>query len=532
VGEVGAQGKKLVLLRVPVIRKQELKYVITLGLIPSEISKILGQAGAPRGWSGLIVDGKGNVVTRTSEEFPSGAPASKAVLDAIAQLPEGFYRDRTSSGVDMEAVYRSLPGTSGWSVHFVIPAEALNAGVSQSLLLMVGGGAGSLALAAALALVIARDLAHRRRGEEARAALALHISEQRGALALKAADLGAWRWELDRHRVVASQRTLQLLKIAPTCMRETEAEWEEQHFLSVVDARDRAKLAAAVRRCVDAQDTMNTEFRVIRPDGHAHWFRATGRALHEDERLGPTVYGVLSDIHASKQAHAQQAHLLRRLAEARESEQRRIAREIHDQIGQTVTGLALGLKGLEQSLSSGGSKRDTLSQLHWVQVLAGEVGRDLHRVAADLRPVVLDDLGLFKAVSAYAVQWTRISGVEVDVQTVGTDANIPPDVSISVYRCIQEGLTNVVKHAAAQNVSIVLELNSDELRVVIEDDGRGFDNVRLTDPDPGATLPRLGLSGIRERLGLVGGSFNIETSRDSGTALFFQVPLQKSENDT
>lgn len=532
IGEVGqvrtASGQHLVPIHVPVMRDGNLKYVLTIGLVPSGITEILGHAGAPKGWVGAIVDGKGDIVSRTGKDkFTVGAPASAAIREAVERLPEGFYGGWTIDGAAVEAVYRMLPGTSKWSVHFGIPREALNAGVSRSFVLMAGGGLASLGLAAALAVFVARDLAQRRRDEEARAALALRVSEERGALALDAADLGTWRWDITHRKFIASERSRLLLDLSPSHAHEAEAEWNADQFLAAVHERDRARLASAIMHCAETHEPMDVEFRLMRRDGHFRWFRAAGRAVGGAEQT--TVHGVLSDIHARKQAEAERVHLLRRLTDAQESEQRRIARELHDQIGQTVTALSLGLKGLEQSLRANGCERDAGTQLRWVQTLAGEVGRDLHRVAADLRPSALDDLGLYKALAAHAAEWSRITGIKADVQALGNDSRLPPEISIAVYRCVQEALTNVVKHAAARNVSVVLEFRPDALRVVVEDDGRGFDSDMPAEGTREAARPRLGLSGIRERLALVGGSLNIESSRDAGTALFLQVPLPERE---
>jgi signal transduction histidine kinase len=245
------------------------------------------------------------------------------------------------------------------------------------------------------------------------------------------------------------------------------------------------------------------------------------------------LYGVIADIEPRKRAEAERLYLLRRLAEAQENEQRRIARELHDQVGQTVTGLSLGLRGLQETLDRRGAGEEVRSQLHWLQSLAAEIGRDIHRAAFDLRPTALDDLGLHKALVAYASDWSERYGIAADVQTFGFDGRLPAEVETVVYRVVQEALTNVLRHAQAQNVSIVLERRASQLRVVIEDDGKGFD------PEGGAEVTQaagneplqhpLGLSGIRERLALVGGAMNVESAPGAGTTLFVQIPLAPKE---
>ena len=167
--------------------------------------------------------------------------------------------------------------------------------------------------------------------------------------------------------------------------------------------------------------------------------------------------------------------MLRRLASAQEEEQRRISRELHDQIGQTVTGLSLGLKALEQGLTKGSNGEAAIEQVRWLGHLAAQIGRDIHRTASDLRPTAIDDLGIFKAIEAYVAEWQERYGIRVDIQTFGRDNSLPADVAAVLYRLVQEGLTNVLKHANASKVSIVLEKKSEGLALVLEDDGIGFD---------------------------------------------------------
>jgi two-component system sensor histidine kinase UhpB len=224
--------------------------------------------------------------------------------------------------------------------------------------------------------------------------------------------------------------------------------------------------------------------------------------------------------------------LLRRLAQAQEDERRHIARELHDQVGQTVTGLAFGLKGLEQGLES--ELRDDakalplLERVHWLRNLTAEVGRDLHRVAANLRPAALDDLGLEKALRTYAVDWSERYGISFDIQAIGSNSRLPAETETVIYRVVQEALTNVLKHASASFVSILLEFKGEYLRIIIKDNGHGFDAAAMLAENSALSadaVPHLGISGIRERLSLIGGSVMIESSPGAGTSLYVQVPV-------
>ena len=226
--------------------------------------------------------------------------------------------------------------------------------------------------------------------------------------------------------------------------------------------------------------------------------RASGRLSRLDEKNPDVVYGVIQDIDATKRAELERQQLLRRLSEAQENERRRIARELHDQIGQTGTGLLLGLKNLEQFLGARHKREVGLEKLHWLQGLARGIGRDIHQVASDLRPTALDDLGLYKALEAVCAEVRRRFGISVDFQSLGGRQRLGPDVEIAVYRAVQEAVNNVVKHAQARNVSVVVDRRATELRIVVEDDGNGFDLQEFSQSD--TRHSKLGLSLIPLRL--------------------------------
>ena len=175
---------------------------------------------------------------------------------------------------------------------------------------------------------------------------------------------------------------------------------------------------------------------------------------------------------------------------------------------------------------------DIRERVRWLQTLAGEIGRDIHRASVDLRPTALDDLGLPRALGALVADWSERFGVAVDVQVVGTaEPRLAAETETIVYRVVQEALTNVLKHARAGNVSIVFERRSDEVRIVVEDDGIGFDADGDHGPaDVGSHTPRphLGLSGMAERLGMIGGTLRIESEPGNGTALFIAIGLDIS----
>jgi signal transduction histidine kinase len=162
--------------------------------------------------------------------------------------------------------------------------------------------------------------------------------------------------------------------------------------------------------------------------------------------------------------------------------------------------------------------------LQRLQDLSDEIGREVHHIALELRPTALDDFGLHAALLNYVTEWSDRSEIEVDFHTGGLDKQrLPPQVETTLYRIVQEALTNVIKHAHAKRVSVILEHRPDHVLAIVEDDGEGFDTEAVM--NSASVDPRLGLLGMRERAALVGGTLEIETSPGSGTTVFVRIPL-------
>src|SRR6476620_3143319 len=220
---------------------------------------------------------------------------------------------------------------------------------------------------------------------------------------------------------------------------------------------------------------------------------------------------------------AKREALRRKLLHAQEEERRRIARELHDQMGQNLTALNVGLKSLldRQSRSVLGSRVQRL------QELASQTARDLHRVAVELRPAALDELGLVKAIRALIETWSARYRIDVDFEAGQYKAaGISSEIETTLYRIIQEALNNVSKHSGATRVALILRRTEEQVQAIIEDDGRGFD-ARVTSQSRNGS-GRLGLLGIQERLGIVGGNFKIESAPQHGATLFVRIPIFKA----
>jgi signal transduction histidine kinase len=207
--------------------------------------------------------------------------------------------------------------------------------------------------------------------------------------------------------------------------------------------------------------------------------------------------------------------LARKLVELQEKERYHIARELHDEAGQVLSLLKLNLAQLEEDPHCPAKIRRRL--LDFMKI-TDNVLEDLHRLAMDLRPVALDHLGLIPALQQLA-NAINTQGLSVKMKAMGMDSGrLPPDIETSLYRIVQEGLTNVLHHANASSVGILLERSGGKIKLFIEDDGIGFapDQVEVND--------QLGLVGMRERAEMFGGNLTIESSSGNGTSIIVEVP--------
>lgn len=213
---------------------------------------------------------------------------------------------------------------------------------------------------------------------------------------------------------------------------------------------------------------------------------------------------------------ARMQSLSRRLVEAQESERRNIARELHDEAGQSLASLRFGLRLLEREIDEGGSVTGQVAEL---MERTDAVIDGLHRLAADLRPASLDHLGLEAALRQYSRSAASKFGLAVHFKARGfTSERLPPAVETALYRVVQEAMTNVVRHARATRVDVLAERRGDRVMVMVEDDGVGFEPDRVQHGE------HLGLLGSKERAEALGGTLTVESAPGAGTTVVVEVP--------
>ena len=251
------------------------------------------------------------------------------------------------------------------------------------------------------------------------------------------------------------------------------------------------------------------------------WSLPTAALLSERDRLLNDLSRANRQLAADSENKSNLVTGLRRhLSTAEEKERLRLSHELHDQAGQSVVAAILELNEID-SLASG----PVHERLHLVRKKMEEMGKTLHRIAWELRPPSIDELGLRKALASYIADWSERCGTEVDFHCDDSKLDeVPDDIATAIYRVAQEGLTNIVKHAQRpSNVSVIIRRPDTTLQVIIEDNGSGFD-VGAQGGKTGSQRG-LGLEGMRERLALVGGTLEIESAPGGGTTIFARIAL-------
>jgi signal transduction histidine kinase len=252
----------------------------------------------------------------------------------------------------------------------------------------------------------------------------------------------------------------------------------------------------------------------------------------EPEAAAPYARLAARFVQAALESSARQEKLVRALQEkeelqtiflnkviaVQEEERRKISRELHDETSQALTSIIVGLRMLSEQL--GGEGRGRVLEM---RDLAAKTLEDVHRLAVELRPVLLDDLGLVAAAQKYIENYSRQYGLPVDIDFAGLSRErFRPEVEIALYRILQEALTNIVKHAQAGQVRVSLTKTRGRLSLSVADNGVGFDPAAVQSGG-GACL---GIHGMRERMATLGGAFSIRSAPGGGTTILAEAPLK------
>ena len=353
---------------------------------------------------------------------------------------------------------------------------------------------------------VATDITERRKAEQA-------LREQQTLLAeaQRLAGLGCWEWDPASGRVSWSDELYRIYGVEHDAFQPS-----FEGYLERVHPADRGRVSRLVASAVqDEGRGFDFEERIVRPDGEVRKLRSHGEAVRDDAGRLIKVVGACLDITEHKAAEAALRALSRRLVQAEETERRRIARELHDQVGQNLSALNINLDIVLGSLKDSSLRSRMEDSLKLVDATL----QSIETVMSELRPPLLDEYGLGAALAWYAEEYAQRTGVRVLVekpQDAGRD--LRAEAAVALFRIAQEALNNVAKHAGAKLVRIWLSLEGGEVNLCIADDGSGFD---VTQPPRG----RWGMSTMRERAEAAGGRFLVDSVPGKGTIVRAAVPL-------
>jgi len=222
--------------------------------------------------------------------------------------------------------------------------------------------------------------------------------------------------------------------------------------------------------------------------------------------------------------------LARQTLVAEEEERRRLARELHDETSQALSGLALQLQALvDMAEISGSQDREFIGRLKKVQSLVVQVHGEISRLISNLRPALLDTLGLIPAIRRYAETRLNPLGINVSVEIRGTEKHLPSEVESGLFRWVQGAVGNIAQHSRAENAAVVIEFQQEELFLRVDDDGQGFDVSKITNIEESGR--GRGVFSMKERVGFLGGVCSIESQPGKGTTVWARVPINWDGED-
>ncbi|MEC5217873.1 PAS domain S-box-containing protein [Actimicrobium sp. GrIS 1.19] len=547
---------------VPVMAEGKIAYVLSIGVPSQQLTKILHDQQLPPDWIVAIFDRGGTIAARSAaaEQFV-GTQGVQKLTQRMRVSAEGSIESTTRDGIPVLSVYSRAP-VSHWGVAIGIPIRILEAELSRtstllgaSIAILLGLGLG---LAAMLGTRIARsvkvliraanalgedrpippgkvhfleadnlaramDHAARLLALRAQALLQSHaiIEEREGELrrAQNVARLGSWTWDAASGAVVTSEEIHNIFGMSAMPPF-------EQQLDTIYPRAAWEKIRDSALRAFTTGIGYDLDLAARHADGHTLWVNTRAEAVRD--RLGNItgLRGTLQDITERKNVEKvllQSRLELRKLADhqesVREAERRRIARDIHDDLGQNLIALRMDVSMISHQLAATQPVADRFaSVLNQIDVIVDSV----RAVINDLRPSVLD-LGLHAGLEWLVEEFTRRSGIGCALDIDDDDLDMDDQRATALFRIVQEALTNIIRHAYASHVEVTVRRNSGDLLVQIADDGIGL---------PGESERKansFGLIGIEERLHAMAGSVVIASAAGRGMVLTIRIPVIVAE---
>ena len=358
-----------------------------------------------------------------------------------------------------------------------------------------------------------KEIIERKQAEEK-----LKRSESQLAEAQRVAHVGYWERNIDTGEFTWSDETYRIFGLQP---QEPLENLEE-----LIHPEDWPVQVEATARALRGEP-YDVEYRVVRPDGEVRLVHSQGEAIRDESGRPRRAFGTVQDVTELKRAEEklkatseQLRALSARVQFAREEEGIRIAREIHDELGSALTSLRWDLEGIEKTFAEPGNRLELPEVRKKITAMLGLTDTTINivrRIASELRPNLLDDIGLVAAMRWQVRQFEAQAGIVCQCDFLLEDVNLDQQQSTAIFRVFQEALTNVIRHAEATRVNITLDKEGDELVLTIQDNGRGITTDEKSDPRS------LGLLRMRERVNLIGGTIHFTGVEGKGTEITVRV---------
>jgi PAS domain S-box-containing protein len=372
---------------------------------------------------------------------------------------------------------------------------------------MVGLGSGELIEIGNEQWIISAvaDITEHKQAEEA-----LRESEERLRLAQWAAHIGTFDLDLRSGMDIWTPEMEALYGLPPGGFGGTLTAFE-----NLLHPADRERIFALIRTMIGTGQPAEAEWRAVWPDGSVHWIAGRAQVFMGESGEPSRMLGVNMDITERKRAEEIISAMTGKLIEAQEEERTWIARELHDDINQRLALLAINLEGVKQNQPS--SNDEMRSRIDEAQKQVQQIAYDIQALTYRLHPSKLEYLGLEAASAGFCRELSQLKDVVIDFHSESVPKDLPKEVSLCLFRVLQEALQNAVKHSGARHFQVSLGEGTNEVVLTVRDSGVGF--------DPEQTIKRgLGLTSMRERLKLVNGNLFINSQPKRGTTIQARVP--------
>ncbi len=340
---------------------------------------------------------------------------------------------------------------------------------------------------------------------------ALRKSQERFDIVKDGAEIGFWFCDLPFDELEWDNRVKEHFWLPPDARVTIDTFYDRLH------PEDRERTRQTIEKSIENKTYYDIDYRTVSPEGEVKWIRALGRGFYDDAGHPTRFDGVTLDVTQRRREQLALAAM-----KFQEAERLRIARDLHDHLGQQLTGLRLSIADLVASVGD-----DPIGEkVRRLQASALRLDKDVSSLAFEIRSNSLKDRSLAEALKDFVAEWSQNYGIHADFQLINsmTSISLPGEIEINIYRIAQEALNNATKHAKADSVGVLLEIRDSLVRLIVEDDGVGFDPTARR-PDPERSSGGMGLVGMKERVELIHGELKIDSTPGEGTTIFVTAPI-------